>query len=72
MDARKEDCSRFLERDSMRLSTVCDGRMWESPLVQQLGISDVPGNIFIDRQGKVIDVNVPIPKIEEKVKAVLK
>ena len=72
MDARKEDCSRFLERDSMRLSTVCDGRMWESPMVQQLGISDVPGNIFIDRQGKVIDVNVPIPKIEEKVKAVLK
>lgn len=72
MDARKEDCSRFLERDSMRLSTVCDGRMWESPLVQQLGISDVPGNILIDRQGKVIDVNVPIPKIEEKVKAVLK
>ena len=72
MDARKEDCSRFLERDSMRLSTVCDGHMWESPLVQQLGISDVPGNIFIDRQGKVIDVNVPIPKIEEKVKAVLK
>lgn len=72
MDARKEDCSKFLERDSMRWSTVCDGRMWDSPLVQQLGITDVPGNIFIDRQGKVIDTNVPMPKIEERVKAVLK
>lgn len=72
MDARKEDCSKFLERDSMRWSTVCDGRMWDSPLVQQLGITDVPGNIFIDRQGKVFDINVPMPKIEERVKAVLK
>lgn len=72
MDARKEDCSKFLERDSMKWSTVCDGRMWDSPLVQQLGITDVPGNIFIDRQGKVIDTNVPMPKIEERVKAVLK
>lgn len=72
MDARKEDCSKFLERDSMRWSTVCDGRMWDSPLVQQLGITDVPGNIFIDRQGKIIETNVPMPKIEERVKAVLK
>jgi len=72
MDARKEDCSKFLERDSMKWSTVCDGRIWDSPLVQQLGITDVPGNIFIDRQGKVIDTNVPMPKIEERVKAVLK
>lgn len=72
MDARKEDCSKFLERDSMRWSTVCDGRMWDSPLIQQLGITDVPGNIFIDRQGKIIETNVPMPKIEERVKAVLK
>ena len=72
MDARKEDCSKFLERDSMKWSTVCDGRIWDSPLVLQLGITDVPGNIFIDRQGKVIDTNVPMPKIEERVKAVLK
>ena len=72
LDASMNEGRRFLERDSITWSNVCDGRIWESPLVMQLGITDVPGNIFTDRQGKVIDLNVPVPKLEERVKGILK
>ncbi len=71
LDPRIKDCKTFVERDSIRWSNICDGKMWDSPLVQELGFSVIPGNILVDRQGKVIDVNVPVTKIEERVKAAL-
>ena len=72
LDASKKDCRKFLERDSIRWNVVCDGQVWETPLVLQLGFSDVPGNLLVDGQGKVLDVNMPTAKIEEKVRAILK
>lgn len=67
-----KDCRRFVERDSMRWSHVCDGRMWESPLVTKLGFSNMPGNLFVDRHGKIVAVDVKNKDIEEKVKSFLK
>lgn len=67
-----KDCRRFVERDSMRWSHVCDGQMWESPLVTKLGFSNMPGNLFVDRQGKIVAVDVKNKDIEEKVKSLLK
>ena len=72
LDARPADCKQTLERDSIRWPQVADGRLWDSPLVQQLGISSVPGNIFFDRNGKVLAVNIPIDKIDDLVKGILK
>ena len=72
MDARPNDCKPTLERDSIKWPQVADGRLWESPLVQQLGISSVPGNIFFDRNGKVLAINVHMEKIDEQVKKTLK
>jgi len=51
---------------------VCDGNMWDTPIVADLGFYSVPGNLFLDRQGRVLEVNVPTGKIEEKVKSILK
>lgn len=67
-----KDCRRFVERDSMRWSHVCDGQMWESPLVTKLGFSNMPGNLFVDRHGKIVAVDVKNKDIEEKVKSFLK
>ena len=67
-----KDCRQFVERDSMRWSHVCDGQMWESPLVTKLGFSNMPGNLFVDRHGKIVAVDVKNKDIEEKVKLFLK
>lgn len=72
LEPSAKDCRRFVERDSMRWSHVCDGRMWESPLVTKLGFSNMPGNLFVDRHGKIVAVDVKNKDIEEKVKSFLK
>lgn len=72
LDANSDDCKRFLDRDSIRWSNVCDGKMWDTPLVQQLGLSEMPGNIFVDRGGRVVDVNVPLTKIDARVRSILR
>ena len=72
LDGSIKDCKDFVERDSIRWSIVCDGRMWDTPLVSELGFTDMPGNLLVDQKGKVLEVNVPNNEIEEKIKAVLK
>lgn len=53
MDANVKDCRRILDRDSIKWSNVCDGRLWESPVIQKTGLSHIPDNIVFDSQGKV-------------------
>ena len=72
LDPDPKECRKFVERDSMRWSHVCDGQVWESPVVQKLGFSFVPGNLFIDRQGKIVAVDVKTADIDQKVKSLLK
>ena len=72
LDPDPKECRKFVERDSMRWSHVCDGQAWESPVVQKLGFSFVPGNLFIDRQGKIVAVDVKTADIDQKVKSLLK
>ncbi len=54
LDADVKACRRKVEHDSVKWSTICDGRMWEMPVVQTLGMSYVPDNIVIDGQGKIV------------------
>ena len=72
LDGNTKACRDFLDRDSIHWSNVCDGNMWDTPIVADLGFYSVPGNLFLDRQGRVLEVNVPTGKIEEKVKSILK
>lgn len=54
LDADVKTCRRKMERDSVKWSTICDGRMWETPVVRTIGLSNVPDNIITDSQGKII------------------
>lgn len=72
LDGNIQDCKDFVERDSIRWSIICDGRMWDTPLVTELGFMDMPGNLLLDQKGKVLDINVPNNEIEERIKAILK
>lgn len=65
LDARKNDCKQRVERDSLKWSTICDGRLWDTPLLSKLGLADVPANLLIDEKGVVIERNIPQDKLEE-------
>lgn len=70
MDGNPADCKQTSKRDSTLWNTVCDGRMWNMPIVAQLAVSTIPDIIITDRSGKILDrglnMNELISKVEEK------
>ncbi len=52
IDASAIDAKRSIGSDSTAWSTVCDGLMWDSPVVKAIGATKVPDN-FILENGKV-------------------
>jgi peroxiredoxin len=73
LDGSPADCKRtVVERDSLKWSTICDGRMWDTPLLGKLGISDVPANIVIDKRGNIRDRNLSPQKLDEMLEKMLK
>ena len=54
LDADVKACRKQLEHDSITWSTICDGLLWESPILYQTGLSYIPDNILIDDKGKII------------------
>lgn len=71
LDASKSECSRRAERDSLKWSTVCDEKMWESPLVEKFGIVDIPCYILADKSGRVIARNLTLQDLREKIEKTL-
>lgn len=72
LDARQYDCKRFVEGDSVRWPNVCDGRIWESPLLYTFGLQTVKGNLIADKNGKILARNLNQKELEDKIKSLLK
>ena len=73
LDGSPADCKRsVVERDSLKWPTVCDGRMWETPLLSKFGFSDVPANVIADNKGRIIERNLTPSKLDEKIESLLK
>lgn len=72
LDARKSDCDKSIVRDSINWPNVCDGKMWNTPLLEKTGIATVPGNIITDKSGKIIARNLDSQQLEDKIKSILK
>ena len=54
LEADVKACRQRLERDSITWHTICDGQLWDSPIIQQTGLSFIPDNILIDDKGKIL------------------
>ena len=72
LDADSKKCRQTVERDSIPWKTVCDGRMWQTPMLSKLGIADVPGNLVINDKGTIVARNLNPQKLEEKIQQMLK
>jgi peroxiredoxin len=71
VDADQKGCRQTAEKDSVKWSIVNDGKMWDSPLVQKLGLSFVPDNIMTDSKGKVIAHTLRINELQDKARPLL-
>jgi hypothetical protein len=72
LDADSKKCKQTVERDSLPWKTICDGRMWQTPLLSKLGIADVPGNLVLDARGVVQARNLNPQQLEDKILQMLR
>lgn len=72
IDATKDDGKRTLERDSITWPNICDGEMWQSPVLRQLGMATAGANIVADKKGSIIARNLDNAALREKIESMLK
>ena len=72
LDARPSEIRRQVERDSLPWKTVCDGRMWQTPLLATFGVADVPMSLVANANGTIVARNLAPQKLEDKIKEMLK
>ena len=72
LDGRPGDCKQRVERDSLPWKTVCDGRMWQTPLLAKFGIADIPANLLINENGRIIARDLSPQQLEEHINDLLK
>ena len=71
LDASEKECRRNLDRDSITWHNICDGKMWETPMLGQLGLYFVPDNIITDSKGKILAHSISTNELERKIKDLL-
>lgn len=71
IDASTKECKKTMERDSITWTNVCDGKMWETRALTQLGLGRVPDNIITDSQGKIIDHGLNANELKEKIEKLI-
>ena len=72
VDVDLKGCRQTAEKDSVKWSIVNDRKMWDSPLVQQLGLSYIPDNIVTDSKGKIIAHTLKPFDLQDKLRDLLK
>ena len=54
MDASPHEGKSVIDNDSITWPNICDGLMWQSPLIAQMGIPYVPYAIIADSTGHIV------------------
>lgn len=72
LDASKKECRKNMDRDSIRWYNICDGKMWETPILGQLGLYFVPDNIITDSRGKILAHSITTNELDRKIEELLK
>lgn len=71
-DASKQECIRAMKRDSVTTPVVCDGQMFESPLMTQLGFTQVPDNIIVSKEGRILEHGLNVNQLKDRLEKLLK
>ena len=72
LDASEKDCRKFMDRDSITWSNICDERMWETPALVKLGLTKVPDNILLDSKGRIIAHSQNLSELKQEIEKLMK
>lgn len=71
VDVNRKEVERLLKRDSIQWPNVTADKLFETPLLGQLGVSNVP-DIIVLRDGRIIDRGITMANMQEKFDQLLK
>ena len=66
LNATPDEGRYTLERDTIKWPNICDGKLWQSPLLARLGMATIGDNIVFDDKGKVLARNLSSPDLRKK------
>jgi peroxiredoxin len=72
LDLRKEEWTEAIQKDRLgRWKHVSDLRYRDSGVVKQFGLSEIPASFLIDREGRIIAVNLRGDNLQKKLEEML-
>lgn len=71
IDPSKEEFKRINRADSISWPTICDGQMFDSPVVQKLGLSTIPDNIVLQK-GRIVAHGLNTEDLKKKLQELTK
>ena len=72
LDGAEKEMEQRVRRDTIDWTVVWDGQMFQTPIVQQLGLFVVPSMIVVDKQGKIVARDIEPNKVEEEIGRLLR
>ena len=72
MDMNKKSFTDFTKSDTLRVTAICDGNGFSSPLAQRLGVHYVPGNLLVDKDGRIVARDLKKTELENTIARLLK
>ena len=72
LDGTKKEMRMRVDRDTLDWAVVWDGQLFQTPLVQQLGLFVVPSMIVVNKQGKIVARDLEQKEVEPEIEKLLK
>ena len=72
IDSEKAAWLKAINQDHIHYTQVNDPAGWNSPVAEKYGVNMIPTSFLLDKQGKIIDIDLSGPLLEIKIKQLLK
>lgn len=72
IDEEKDRWLNAVKKDKLTWPQVVDNKGWDAPSSLVYGVDAIPANFLLDKEGKIVAVNLEGMALEKKLKALLK
>jgi thiol-disulfide isomerase/thioredoxin len=71
LDTKKAEWQKAIRQDKMKYTQVIDKTGWNSKVAERYFVDFLPTNFLLDRQGKIVAINIEGKELFDKVKSMV-
>lgn len=71
LDKKKTDWLKAIRQDRMKYTQVIDNSGWNSKVAEQYFVDFLPTNFLLDKEGKIVAINIDGKELFDKVKSMV-